>query len=280
VLVPVAVARCNVERAYALLEQAENVGHERRWDRLVAAALLERTKLYLSEGRIAEASASCVRLERLAGACDVNVPCAASDVQNYRGLATACLAVARNRPQEATGALTRLLQEAEAAQRETLAIRLRLKIAMVLLAANDRGKALEVFRKALRAAAPAGFYQTILEQGTEVGALLTAAREAIDRSPFFKDELAYVDRLQQGWKSLYKAEPEQGGGACKEPLSPRERNILQLIAEGQSNKEIARTLGVAPETVKSHVKNIFVKLDVERRAQAVARAQSLGVVRS
>jgi LuxR family transcriptional regulator, maltose regulon positive regulatory protein len=109
---------------------------------------------------------------------------------------------------------------------------------------------------------------------------LTAAREAIDRSPFFKDELAYVDRLQQGWKSLYKAEPEQGGGACKEPLSPRERNILQLIAEGQSNKEIARTLGVAPETVKSHVKNIFVKLDVERRAQAVARAQSLGVVRS
>jgi len=51
-----------------------------------------------------------------------------------------------------------------------------------------------------------------------------------------------------------------------------------LIAEGRSNKEIARILSIAPETVKSHVKHIFVKLNVERRAQAVSRAQSLGLV--
>ena len=63
-------------------------------------------------------------------------------------------------------------------------------------------------------------------------------------------------------------------------LSPRERSILQLIAEGRSNKEIARSLGIAPETVKSHVKNVFGKLVVERRAQAISRAQSLGLVRT
>jgi len=61
-------------------------------------------------------------------------------------------------------------------------------------------------------------------------------------------------------------------------LTPRERYILELIGSGQSNKEIARTLGIAPETVKSHVKNLFVKLSVERRAQAVYRAQSLGMM--
>ena len=61
-------------------------------------------------------------------------------------------------------------------------------------------------------------------------------------------------------------------------LSPRERCILELISGGQSNKEIARALGIAPETVKSHVKNMFVKLSVERRAQAVYRAQSLGMM--
>jgi LuxR family maltose regulon positive regulatory protein len=61
-------------------------------------------------------------------------------------------------------------------------------------------------------------------------------------------------------------------------LSPRERCILELIGGGQSNKEIARALGIAPETVKSHVKNMFVKLSVERRAQAVYRAQSLGMM--
>jgi LuxR family transcriptional regulator, maltose regulon positive regulatory protein len=45
-----------------------------------------------------------------------------------------------------------------------------------------------------------------------------------------------------------------------------------------SNKEIARTLIIAPETVKSHVKHIFIKLGVEKRAQAVSHAQSLGLV--
>jgi LuxR family maltose regulon positive regulatory protein len=58
------------------------------------------------------------------------------------------------------------------------------------------------------------------------------------------------------------------------------RRFLELIGHGQSNKEIARDLGIAPETVKSHVKNIFVKLAVERRVQAVSRAQSLGLVQT
>ena len=71
---------------------------------------------------------------------------------------------------------------------------------------------------------------------------------------------------------------ESTTSAVEEPLSARESNVLNLIAEGRSNKEIARILSIAPETVKSHVKHIFIKLDVERRAQAVSRAQSLGLV--
>jgi len=55
-------------------------------------------------------------------------------------------------------------------------------------------------------------------------------------------------------------------------------HTLALIAQGLSNKEIARTLAVTPETIKSHVKHIFAKLNVEKRAQAVSRAQSLGLV--
>ena len=61
-------------------------------------------------------------------------------------------------------------------------------------------------------------------------------------------------------------------------LSPRETDILTLIAEGLSNKEIARSLDIGPETVKSHLKSVFTKLGVERRAQAVSRAQTLGLV--
>jgi LuxR family maltose regulon positive regulatory protein len=63
-----------------------------------------------------------------------------------------------------------------------------------------------------------------------------------------------------------------------ESLSAREGDILKLIAQGLSNKQIARSLAIAPETVKSHVKHIFAKLSVEKRAQAVSLAQSLGLV--
>jgi len=52
--------------------------------------------------------------------------------------------------------------------------------------------------------------------------------------------------------------------------------VLALIAKGQSNKRIAQTLGIAPETVKSHVKRAFLKLESKTRAEAVTRASALG----
>ena len=68
------------------------------------------------------------------------------------------------------------------------------------------------------------------------------------------------------------------GARILSALSPRETDILTLIAEGLSNKEIARSLYIGPETVKSHLKSVFSKLGVEKRAQAVSRAQTLGLV--
>src|ERR1700739_4180740 len=66
------------------------------------------------------------------------------------------------------------------------------------------------------------------------------------------------------------------GSAFRETglLSARESAVLDRIGQGRSNKEIAKDLGIAPETVKSHVKNIFIKLDVRKRAQAVMCAQA------
>jgi ATP/maltotriose-dependent transcriptional regulator MalT len=61
-------------------------------------------------------------------------------------------------------------------------------------------------------------------------------------------------------------------------LTGRERDVLAMISQGCSNKKIARTLEVSPETVKSHVKRIFLKLAVSTRAEAVSRAGSLGLL--
>jgi LuxR family maltose regulon positive regulatory protein len=90
--------------------------------------------------------------------------------------------------------------------------------------------------------------------------------------------MSYTSNLTAAWRSRYQSEPQQTPtSALVDSLSVREGEILKLIAEGRSNKEIARNLAITPETVKSHVKHIFIKLNVEKRAQAVSRAQMLGL---
>jgi LuxR family maltose regulon positive regulatory protein len=72
----------------------------------------------------------------------------------------------------------------------------------------------------------------------------------------------------------------QPGSRAGDPLTARERDILTMIGNGLSNKHVARALKISPETVKSHAKNIFLKLTVSTRAEAVFRAGSLGLLRS
>lgn len=62
-------------------------------------------------------------------------------------------------------------------------------------------------------------------------------------------------------------------------ISPRELTVLQALAAGRSNKEIARELDVSPNTVKTHVARLFEKLGARRRTDAIARARELGLVR-
>ena len=63
-----------------------------------------------------------------------------------------------------------------------------------------------------------------------------------------------------------------------EPLSPRELEVLRLIAEGLSNQEIGARLFLALDTVKGHNRRIFEKLEVQRRTEAIARARELGLL--
>ena len=72
--------------------------------------------------------------------------------------------------------------------------------------------------------------------------------------------------------------PYSGNDALAEPLSQREREVLELINEGLANKEIAARMTVAPATVKAHIRNLYGKLDVSRRTEALARARELGLL--
>ena len=61
-------------------------------------------------------------------------------------------------------------------------------------------------------------------------------------------------------------------------ITGRELEVLELLAAGESNKEIARTLDVSPNTVKTHVASLFDKLEVERRTKAIQRAKMLHLI--
>ena len=71
---------------------------------------------------------------------------------------------------------------------------------------------------------------------------------------------------------------EQFDSHGRDGLTARERNVLAMVSRGSSNKRIARTLEISPETVKSHVKHIFLRLAVSTRTEAVFRALSLGLL--
>ena len=99
--------------------------------------------------------------------------------------------------------------------------------------------------------------------------LISGTRTPTSRDPF-------VGSLLSQWDARYG-----GDGAAppsnrvSDPLTVRERDVLAMISQGCSNKRVARTLEISPETVKSHVKHIFFKLQVGTRTEAVFRAMSL-----
>jgi len=276
VITRVATARMNFERARTLLERAENQGVTRDWGRLSAGAIAEQARLYLNDGRLDEAAACVDRLERLARKYPAPRPCAWSEIEWHHKLTRAYLLGQQARPDEAISILQQLQREAEAMQHRQFLIRIAIHLSAIQLSAGKVAEAASRFRRVLTACDAAGLYQTILDEGSIISKLLQATQES---GNIKTDTIPYVDRLVAG---LQRAGQDRSaptsGGRILSALSPRETGILTLIAEGLSNKEIARSLDIGPETVKSHLKSVFAKLGVERRAQAVSRAQTLGLV--
>lgn len=85
-----------------------------------------------------------------------------------------------------------------------------------------------------------------------------------------------------GWKLTSRTAPgpfEPNAAARKAlGLTGQEMRVLERLAAGQSNKEIARTLGLSPNTVKTHAANLYAKLEVARRTQAIGKARDLGLI--
>jgi ATP/maltotriose-dependent transcriptional regulator MalT len=181
--------------------------------------------------------------------------------------------------EDAISTLKSLRDDAERVQNHYFTLRVATHLCVVRFSAGQTAEALSELRRVLDVSALAGIHQTIIDEGPKIGPLLAAFDETSDRTGASPNLKPYVNGLLAAWRSRYQSGAKLSSRYGRtDPLSAREGDILNLIAKGLSNKEIARSLAIAPETVKSHVKNIFIKLNSEKRAQAVARAQSLGLV--
>lgn len=193
-------------------------------------------------------------------------------------LAYVRLLLAQNRPQEACTLLAKLEHLAQEDGRHGSLVTIHALQALAQQALGQKDRALTYLRKALHLAAPGDYYRSLLDEGPLLAGLLFQVRgrlgETLDHT--------FVHRLLKAFQAELVHTPSHpltsGPSALVEPLTKREREVLQLIIAGLSNQEIAAELYLAMGTVKKHITNIYGKLGVRRRAQAIARAKELGLL--
>ena len=165
--------------------------------------------------------------------------------------------------------LDRLLASAEEGQRNNSVLKILLLQSAALAQQQDMTTAMDTFERALTLAEPQGYVKVFVGEGRIMAGLLkTAVSQNI--APEYATRLLAAFGEDVGETSAQQS--------LVDPLSERELEILQLVASGLKNKEIAEQLFISLNTVLYHNKNIFSKLAVNRRTAAVSKARELGLV--
>jgi LuxR family maltose regulon positive regulatory protein len=175
------------------------------------------------------------------------------------------LLLAQRDPVEAVDVLERWSADHRTAQPDEL-LAVLIVLALALRASGSEDEARSVIVGALERAESGGILRSFADEGQPLASLL--------RSPSVRSSSpAFVDAILEG---LGSSDPLPGG--LTEALSEREREILDLMARGLSNQQVGETLFLSLSTVKWHNQNLFGKLQVQRRTEAVARARDLGLL--
>jgi LuxR family maltose regulon positive regulatory protein len=191
-------------------------------------------------------------------------------------LSQARVHLAQGGPKTALALLEPLRHLAEAQGWADERLKLLVLQALARSADGETGKALHLLGEALGLAKPGGFIRIFVDEGAPMARLLAEAHAK-------GVEPAYARRLLAALPAAEPAQPAPSPASAPEVnlverLSEREREVLQLIAEGLTNEEVAARLYLSLHTVKVHARNIYAKLDVTSRTQAVARGRALGIL--
>jgi LuxR family transcriptional regulator, maltose regulon positive regulatory protein len=179
--------------------------------------------------------------------------------------------LAKNEPSSALALLEPLRGQMEGRRWQDERLRILTLQALVLHAMGRGDDALSVLVETMGAAEDGGFIRLFLDEGPPMARLLSAAASR-GMMP------AHVDRLLTAFAAETQAADSATVESASSPLSPRELDVLRLLAEGLSNQEIGERLFLALDTIKGHNRRIFDKLEVKRRTEAIARGRELGLL--
>jgi ATP/maltotriose-dependent transcriptional regulator MalT len=255
-----------VKQLETMLEEASN-RYTRRW---LAIAITETTcALYRQEPTTTLQFALEQSLAALANEPLGDEPLAV--------LAQARVLLALARPADALPLLETLAEQMQENGRHGLWLSAILMQCLAQQQMSEQEKALPSLHQALAIAEPSGYLRLFLDWGEPMAELLqTAVRHNVlpDYANKLLDHLR-LTILDLRFESTFN---RQSSIENRQSLSPRETEVLQLIAQGLTNKEIANELVIAPSTAKRHTVNIYNKLAVSNRAEATAKAYELGLV--
>jgi LuxR family maltose regulon positive regulatory protein len=195
-------------------------------------------------------------------------------------LARARLALARRRPEAALTHLAEMIPRSVGLGRDGILIQARLLQARAQQQAGRPVAARQAAAQAVQLAEPGRYVRIFLDEGPLIRDLLAARRREMSEQtplpPARQQRLRYLDELLAAFAA--EAGAPQPIVAPAVDLSPRQVEVLRLIAAGMSNREIAARLMIAHSTVKTHINQIYRKLDVTSRREALQRAQTLDVL--
>lgn len=279
----IAFVEGEVDHAFQGLSELEYLGHERQLPRLAAAARLERGRLLLLQGHHGAAahelrSAGTPEIWRQVGARrHLGHEWEDEEIGLLRWEALA------GDPHKAAAALEAAAALARRGGRVRRAFKLDLVHALALARAGDDDRAQDVLMQVLLPGCAEGVMRLVLDEGEPMARLVARAQAALDPAqagPLLAD---YLQRLHAAFGPLAAEDPLSAIPVPLEPLmealTPKEIRLLQLLAEGYSNRALTEKLFVSDSTVRTHLRNINGKLGANNRTQAVAIARRLGLVR-